>query len=327
MYQENKNNGTEVLIPNARKTDLGAFVIGNLKLKKLKFQAGIRGDVRKINTQEMLTPDVNFVALTKNYKGLTFSGGTVYKIRKSKLRCNVSNGFRAPNTSELLSNGIQPGTNRYVIGDVNFKNENATQFDLSFDYEVEHFKFTVNPFFNRIQNYIYLAPTNTIIDSTHVFKYYQTSAILYGGEVGFHYHPHHIHWLHIESYLSNVIAEDNNGNALPLIPQTKISTTLKAELQHEGKIQLKNVFIQNIYKLNQDRIGFFETATNSYSLINAGLNIKGNAKKIHFEVTTGVKNILNVQYVDHLSRMKQLGIQNPGINYYITLKINLSKKL
>ena len=141
-----------------------------------------------------------------------------------------------------------------------------------------------------------------------------------------------IHWLHLESNLSTVIAEDKNGNSLPLIPQTKLNSTVKAEISNKGnsnkgKVKLKNVFVQHIYKFQQNRTGLFETATNSYNLINIGLNFEISTKNKPLEITTGIKNVFNTKYIDHLSRFKTLEIPNQGINFYIGLKVKLNKEL
>ncbi len=327
MAQSNINNGEEVLIPDANTTDFGVFGLANIKLNTLQLQGGIRADYREIDTKEMETDDGNFPTLKKSYSGLTFSGGTVYKMKRTKLRANISSGFRAPNTTELLSDGVHHGTNRYIKGDVNLTNENATQIDFSFDYQDEHFSFSINPFYNSIQNYIFLSPTNSVIDNSPVFEYLQTNAFLYGGELGFHYHPHKIHWLHLKSNFSTVIAEDRNGNLLPLIPQTNLNSTVSAEIPHKGKIKLKNVFVQHIYKFQQNRTGLFETATNDYNLINIGLNLEISSKNNPIEITTGIRNILNTKYIDHLSRFKTLEIPNQGINFYIGIKVKLNKEL
>lgn len=327
MVQDNENNGKGILIPNASTTDFGAFFIGNLKFDKLQFQGGIRADYRNIDAKKMEHPQRPFPALNKTYNGFTFSSGAVYKLKKTKFRANISSGFRAPSTTELLQNGKHPGSNRFIKGDANLLNENATQIDFSFDYQDEHLSFSVNPFYNAIQNYIFLSPTNTQIGGTPVFEFIQTNAFLYGGELGFHYHPHKIHWLHLESNLSTVFAEDRNGNALPLIPQTNLSSTVRAEFSHKGKVQLKNVFVQHIYKFQQNRTGLFETATSDYSLIDIGLNLDIHTKNNPIEITTGIKNLLNTKYIDHLSRFKQLEIPNQGINFFIGIKVKLDKKL
>ena len=222
---------------------------------------------------------------------------------------------------------MHEGTNRYEKGNLNLENENAIQVDFSYDYQDEHFSFSLNPFYNYIQNYIFLSPTDNVIEGNPVFEYLQTDAFLYGGEVGFHFHPHRIHWLHIESDLSTVVAEDKDKNALPLIPQTKINSTIRAEISQKGKVQLKSVFLQHIYKFKQNRVGLFETATDDYNLINIGLSLEIATKNSPIEINTGIKNLLNTKYIDHLSRFKTLEIPNQGIGFFIDIKLNYVKEI
>ena len=339
MSQDNLNNGEEILIPDANTVDFGGFFLGNLKFNKIQFQAGIRTDYRKINSEETHIihhheegeeeeeEETVIPALQKSYNGLTFSGGTVYKLNKVKIRANASSGFRAPNTTELLSDGVHHGTNRYIKGASTLSNENATQIDFSLDYQDEHFSFSLNPFYNSINNYIFLAPTDSVIEESPVFEYRQTNAFLYGGEIGVHYHPHRVHWLHLESNFSTVFAEDVTGQALPLIPQSKINSTAKVEFSQKSKVRLKTVFMQYIYKFSQNRTGLFETRTNGYHLLNLGINLNIETKNNPIEISAGVKNLLNGNYIDHLSRFKSLEIPNQGVNFYIGLKVQLNKAL
>ncbi len=326
MVQSNLNNGEELLIPDANTNDFGVFTLGNLKYDRLQFQGGLRVDYRNIDTKQMITDERDFPALNRSFSGITFSGGAMYKLDLSKFKINLSSGFRSPNTTELLSNGIHHGENRFIIGNANLSSEKATQIDLSFDYQTDHLSFSINPFFNAIQNYIYLAPTSTIIENNPAFTYIQSDAYLYGGEAGFHFHPHKIHWMHLESNFSTVFAEDADGTSLPLIPQAKLSSTVSAETSFGDKLQLRNIFVQHIYKFQQNRTGDFEMTTDAYNLINIGLKLVM-ATKHPIELTTGIKNLFNTSYVDHLSRFKSLEILNPGVNFYIGLKFNLRKNL
>ncbi len=323
MHQINKNNGEEVLIPDATTNDFGVYVLSNVDLDKLHFQAGIRFDQRKIDALQT----ESIPALQRNYNGITFSGGLVYKKNKSKFRANVSNGFRAPTTSELLSDGVHEGTNRYEKGNANLKNETATQIDFSYDYNAEHFRFSINPFYNYIKNYIFLQPTNLVIDSNPVYNYTHKNAFLYGGEIGFHYYPHQMHWMHLESDIATVFAEDTNKNPLPLIPQTKVNSTVSASLNIGNKIKLTNVFLQHIYKFKQPRISLFETETNAYQLLNFGISGKIITKNNPLEFSMGIKNLTNQKYIDHLSRFKDLGIPNQGINFYFGIKMQFEKQI
>ncbi|PCI04881.1 MAG: TonB-dependent receptor [Flavobacteriaceae bacterium] len=327
MTQDNKNNGKEILIPDATTTDSGAFFLGNYSQNNLELQGGIRVDSRRLSTSKMSTDDTSFPAIKKQYSGVTFSLGGIYTLKNLKLRGNISSGFRAPNSSELLSNGVHEGSNRFEKGNSYLKSEKAIQIDFSATYQNEHFKFSINPFYNRINNYIYLAPTGNSINMNPVYEYLQTNAFLYGGELGFHYHPHSIHWLHVASNLSAVYAEDSNNNALPLIPQTTINTTLSAEFKGNSTLVLKNIFIKHQYKFKQDKIGIFETISPNYNLLDIGCQLAIHTKNKPVEIKLGVKNVFNKSYIDHLSRFKEMAIPNQGINYYLGLKFNLQKSI
>src|SRR5690606_34256985 len=129
------------------------------------------------------------------YPGFTYSAGMVQRFQKSKLRINLSSGFRAPHSSELLANGVHHGTMRFEIGSRDLKTEQANQIDLTYEYDDEHISFIINPFYSFIQHFIYIEPTDSIAEGLPVYHYNSaTSAQLYGVDAGFHLHPHFAHW-------------------------------------------------------------------------------------------------------------------------------------
>ncbi len=58
-----------------------------------------------------------------------------------------------------------------------------------------------------------------------------------------------------------------------------------------------------------------------------GLNLGIATKNIPIEINTGIKNLLNTQYLDHLFRFKGLEIPNQGIDFYIGIKVKFDKKM
>ena len=326
MNRNNKNYGEERLIPDAATNDIGLFSMVTYDLSSLKLQAGVRADFRDINAKAYQSPDTSFPDFNKTYGSFNYSAGGVYSTDMITLRMNLSSGYRAPNTSELLSDGVHEGTQRYEKGNISLKSEYSTQLDFTFDFHTNHVEFTVNPFYNHINNYIYLSPTDSSINNVPVYVYTQSDARLYGGEAGIHIHPHPVHWLHISSNLSVVMAEDPGGNPLPMIPATRINTMIKAEIHPKGNFRVTEVYIQDVYKFAQNRTGAFETSTPAYNLVNLGANIEIATKGKPIEISTGVKNLFNVRYIDHLSRLKTLNIPNPGINIYVGMKFGFMKK-
>ena len=327
MFQTNANSGEEILIPDATTSDFGVFFTANYALDEFQVQGGLRADYRKISTKEVINPDEILPALFRSYNSINYSAGAVYRLERTTFRANISSGFRSPNTSELLSKGVHKGTNRFEKGNPNLKSENATQIDFTFDYQNEHFNFSINPFYNAIQNYVFLSPTGMVINNAPVFEYVQSQAALFGGEMGIHYHPHGIHWLHIESDLSIVVAEDEFDNPLPLIPVTKLNSTFKAELSQDAKMRIKDIFVQHIYKFKQDRTGIFETTSGGYHLLHLGLNLEISTGNRPIDLTAGIKNLFNAQYIDHLSRLKPLRVPNQGRNFYFGIRVDFEKKI
>jgi iron complex outermembrane recepter protein len=326
MYQLNSNGerATETLIPNSNLLDNGIYTLLHTEYKKWEFQTGLRFDNRIINSLTFFKGNEPF---SSSYNGFNYSAGAAKSIKKFMFRANVSSGFRPPHLSELLSNGVHHGTLRFEIGDKNLQSELATQLDISGEYSSDHIRLVVNPFYNYIQNYIYITPQNLRIDGIPVFNYTQTKAAeLYGGDVGIHYHPHFAHQLHFEHTVSYIHAQDEANQPLPLIPQTRFNSILRFEFKSKQKFQLENISLQHLYFLPQNNVVSYETTSPSYQLIHIGANFKWESSNPIF-IKIGVRNLLNENYIDHLSRLKNIGLEAPGRNIFVSLKMNINYKL
>lgn len=207
MHQTNKNSGEEYLIPDATTNDFGVFGTANYEWDNSVIQAGLRFDNRNVTSIAHGTEGEEgyFLPLDKSFDSFNASLGYKTKLAEPlTLRLNVATGFRAPNLAELTSNGVHEGTNRYEIGNANLKTEQNVQTDLNLEYKNTHFEFFVNGFYNHVNNYIYTSPTGEVLEDNDVFAYVQDNAKLFGGEVGLHFHPHPLDWLHFETSFETV---------------------------------------------------------------------------------------------------------------------------
>ena len=104
MWQESQNKGTEYLIPAYRFFDFGVFATASKSfIDRLHLSGGLRFDTRHLNSHQL---EDRFEAFSRNFSGLTGSVGAIYNLQKNlDLRLNVARGYRAPNLSELGSNG------------------------------------------------------------------------------------------------------------------------------------------------------------------------------------------------------------------------------
>ncbi|MDR1652637.1 MAG: TonB-dependent receptor [Prevotellaceae bacterium] len=318
MWQANKNIGEEVLIPDAQTVDAGIFAVSDFYYSEKSFlQFGVRYDLRKIDSpvQYDENQQVIFGKFDKSFQSVNFSAGVFQPIYKNlSMRLNLSSGFRAPTMYELLSDGVHHGTNRYEKGNLALKTENSYQADLALNFRNDHLELSVNPYFNYFRNYIFLQPRDEEIDEAPVFDYAQQDAILYGGETGFHFHPHPIDWLHIDGSYSITYGENLHREFLPLMPAQKLKTTLQGNFKFRKIVQKFSVFVNYQYSFAQNRIAEYETQTPDYHLFNSGVEFDFKFGKQKLFLNISANNIFNAKYSDHLSRYKSEGILNIGRN-------------
>ncbi|WP_339662590.1 TonB-dependent receptor [uncultured Polaribacter sp.] len=328
LHQTNTNYGEEILIPNAIINDFGVFTTTNYAWRNSVLQAGIRFDNRKITTEnhEVAHEDEIHVfnAIDKSFNSFTTSLGfkTTF-LDVLTTRINLATGFRAPNLAELTSNGVHHGTNRFEEGNNNLLNEKNTQIDVSLEYKTEHFEFFANGFYNHLNDYIYLSPTGEIEDGNPVFSYIQENAKLYGGEFGFHLHPHPIDWLHLESTFETVTGKQNNGDYLPLIPANTWKNTFRTEFNINKWLQQGYTSVSFQSTFAQNNVSAFETNTPGYNLVNLGFGGDVIIGKTTFSTSISVNNLFDQKYINHLSRLKADEILNQGRNIVLGINFNI----
>ena len=314
MNQTNSNYGEEVLIPDATTNDFGILATSHIHFDKVDVQLGARYDNRTI--------DINNLS-NKNFNSFNGALGVKTDIfNKVTARLNLASGFRAPNLAELASDGTHEGTNRYEIGNLDLKNEQNFQVDFALEYKNEHIELYANIFYNAINDYIFLNPNGEFIDEDPVYMYEQENASLYGGEFGFHLHPHPIHWLHVESSFETVTGKLDNDEYLPLIPANSLTNTIRVEFDSKylensyAFVKLRSTFAQN-------NVNWAETTSDAYNLLSAGVGGSLNIFNNKMDITLSATNLLNTKYIHHLSRLKTDGIFNMGRNINVGITYTL----
>jgi iron complex outermembrane receptor protein len=324
MLQLNLNApiAEDQLLPNATTFDQGLFGLYKIELRKQHLlQIGLRQDIRWIETH------ANNVELKKWYASPNLSAGWSWQVNKNQRhRLNFSSGFRAPHLSELLANGFHHGALRYEIGDVNLVPERSLQLDWSTDWSTEHGSLTINPYHAWVNDYIYIQPNGTSIDGIPVFTYEQLNkGRLYGLDLSAHYHPHWLHNLHWEgnfSYIQFVSAQDS---AISLLPPTRLQNELQYHWDFNRYIKKLELSLSHVWIAAQTRVAYQEATSESYQLFNANARLYLE-KQGSWILQTGVRNLTNSMYIDHLSRLKNIGMPGPGRHVYVSLKYQVQQQ-
>ena len=322
MGQFSENKGDEYLIPDYRLFDAGLFATASKSLGSWVLSGGLRADIRFLHS---LPLEGRFDDFSRRFPGFTGSIGAVRSFGDNvHLRVNLSRGFRAPNLSELSSNGEHEGTLRYEIGNKDLKPEYSWQGDIGLDFSSKYISGQFAIFANKIDNYIFL--TKTAEGNPPVYTYTHGNARLFGGEAQLDIHP--IHSLHIGGTFSYVNGKQIGGTWLPMIPAPRIRTECKWEFSHGGRL-FNNAFVAIELDWNARQDHFYgvdgtETATPSYTLLNmsAGTDIVIKGKK-RAGIYLMVDNLLDTAWQSHLSRLKEAGIYNMGRNICVKAVIPL----
>lgn len=365
MFQRSLNEGEEYLIPAYRLFDLGAYLTASKTLRQWTLSGGLRYDTRHLHSFQLIEDEnIRFTDFRRNFDALSASLGAVYRAGQHvNIRANIARGFRAPNLSELGSNGVHHGTLHYEVGNPDLRPEHSWQGDLGLDFSSRYLSAELALFLNRIENYIFAeaAPDATESDEYTTFRYTQGDALLKGFETSIDIHP--IHQLHLGTAFGIVDArqlhQPRETRYLPLTPAPRINAEVKWEFTHNGdhhtnaphhrhesiqhhrldhifdnayvSIGLEHNFRQNHYY----RADNTETDTPAYTLFNlsAGTDILLPKGRKLCELYFFANNLLDKAYQSHLSRLKyadtnvltgRQGIYNPGRNFTVKIIVPLT---
>ena len=320
MYQDSRNKGDEYLIPDYKLFDAGLFATASCQLGSWVLSGGLRGDIRWLHSFPL---ENRFTDFGRFFPGVTGSIGAVRSFGDFlHLRINAARGFRAPNLSELASNGEHEGTLRFELGDSALNPEYSWQGDIGLDFSSKYVSGQLAVFGNYIQNYIFLSRTGRMEEGLPVFRYTQGNARLVGLEASVDVHP--IHSLHLGSTFSYVNGKQIGGESLPMIPAPRLLSEVKWEFTHSGKV-FNNAFIAVELDWNAPQNCFYgadgtETATPGYLLLNASLGtdvlIRG---RKWASIYILADNLTDCAWQSHLSRLKWAGVFNMGRNFTVKM--------
>ena len=329
MWQQSKNKGVEALIPAYHLIDFGIFSTASESFGPVHVSGGLRFDHRHVNWEPINTTAQQPLPTSKrSFYAVTGSIGAIWNITPNlDLRLNIARGFRAPNMSELGSDGEHEGTFRYEVGNADLKPEYSWQGDLGLDFSSEFFSAKLSLFANRITNYIFAEKTGGVsAEGTSIFRFTQGDARIIGGEATVILHPvHHLHWENSFSYVNSVqMHQPEETKYLPFTPAPRWMSTIHYDIKGSCT-WIKNLFAEaqmecylkqnNVYRLNDT-----ETPTPSYTLFNVvtGTDFLVHGKRFA-SLHLSVNNLFNRAYQNHLSRLKEGGIYNMGRN--IAMKV------
>lgn len=313
-------------MPDTKINDLGFFVVDEIDLSDaLTLNAGLRYDIRTMKSYPFESAGLDKYEIDNDYSSLSGSVGSTYKINNHLFKLNIASGFRSPNISELTQNGIHQA--RFERGDIDLKAQRNYQLDLNYHYHIDKLVFDISPFYNSVNDFIYIVQTDgdAPLGDGKIWQYVQNDALLYGGEIALDYHPNN--WLGLHSNYTYTRGELKDGGNLTQIPQNRYVAEVKLQQNKIGVLE-EPYFVLNFSSFqSQKNLGQSETYSPSYELFNINFGSEINMGKQSFDWYVSVNNLFDKVYIDHLSSLKQLDLNNIGRNIvfglHIPIKVNL----
>ncbi|CAM1370847.1 TonB-dependent receptor [Tenacibaculum xiamenense] len=361
-YQNNfpEVTGVRRLIPDYDRYYLGAYAISNIKLNRIFLELGLRYDFDHINAKKfykdsfweeknyqqdfghtVLRDDVDGSQLLANpkfnYHNFSASIGASHNLNdKNSITMNYGLSNRAPNPSELFSDGLHHSAARIELGDLRIQPETSHRVSATYQYDDDKFNIRLEGFYNYISDFIYIEPSGvetTLRGAFPVWSYKQINAQLLGIDTHVQYQlTQDILFSNKLSYLNG--RDLSTKRSLIDIPPFKSTTSLLfkkpnwknfyASLESEFNAE-QTQFPDNNFEAYIPTSDSFElvdvsTPPSSYHLLNFSSGFEFNLSQTKFGLNFSVDNILNTSYRNYLNRLRYF-TDDLGRNFKIQLKI------
>ena len=284
--------------------------------------------------------DKEIIAYNKSFTNISVSAGAIWQYTPGhSMAASISHSERAPLSAELLSNGLHIATGTYELGlgyniednEIHFEPENieqetATNLDISFRRFSGDFGYTINFFYNDIENFYYEENTGLVYDeedglesaigahddAVAVYQFTSKDAQLYGIELDAHYQITSSAMVKIFGDSTRAKLKNDEGN-LPRIPANKLGSMLEYNL---GDLQLT---LTGTHYFKQDEITAFETQTEGYTLFDAQANYQLDLGIVDAQLYLNVDNITDELGFVHSSFIKDKA-PLPGRNFRLGVR-------
>lgn len=308
--------------PDANSYKFGAYLIEEADFGRLHLEGGLRFDWVLNKPDEEFNSDLIGQVRERSFPALASSAAAIYSLsEKVSIGTSVLHSFRAPSLEELYSEGPHLASYSYEIGNPELDPERGLAKELFVRYQSDRANAEAAIFHNGFSNYLYAQNTgqeNTSRPDLINYQFVGTKAVLYGAE--FSGELQMFTNFVLDASLSYTIAERNvseseqqNSNynsdtrPLPQIPPVKGKASFKyskSGFELGSRIRVAG---------EQNRTGEFETPTDGYTLLDAFSQYRLEGGNLLHTFSLNVNNMLNTEYYDHLSRIKDLRPE-PGIN-------------
>lgn len=299
--------GEEAYVPPTESQSVGLFLVEEREFDSWRVELGGR-----FETQDQ--DSVGFA--NQSDTAFSTSAGVVRKLSEAQsMGVNLTRAQRVPDIEERYSNGPHLATLQYEIGNPSLDNETANNIDMTWRKAGEGLNWTINLFYNRVNDFIYLQNTGVEIDELPVAVYTQADAVLkgYEAELVLPLRENESSTFDLRIFSDYTRGTLVDGGNLPRIPPLRLG----AGLDFTGTKWTAG--LQAIRYDEQDELSPFELRTEGYTMLDASVGYRLFTHHADWNFFLRASNLLDEEARRHTSFLKDLA-PLPGRNFTLGVR-------
>lgn len=288
--------------PDARRWTLSAYAHEEVDLEAWTVEAGVRWDHVRADVLDE-DPDASIGDVRdRTFDAFSGSLGVLRRLPGDvTVGASLARAFRAPDVSELYSEGPHLASYSFEVGNPDLDTEVGTGIDLFVRLDRGDVRAEIAAFRNDVDGYLYPRETGEISPRTQlpIYQYTGADARLVGLEGGLDLAvTDRLALDGTVSWVRGTLVDDDEP--LPFIPPLNGRVGLRYDTP--------GWFVGTEARMaaEQDRLGEFETPTDGYLVLGLSAGLRTTlAGRLH-SVTLRLDNVTDEAYRNHLSRTKDL---------------------
>jgi iron complex outermembrane receptor protein len=338
-YRDIRTGGS-LRTPSTYDYSVAGFVVEEIGSGRLRLQVGARYDwahyVPRDTTESIFAGGVRIPIRPRSFGSISGSAGILFRASESvRLGASVSRAHRTPDFNELYSNGPHLAANSYDVGDPSLGGETGLGADAFLRVTSSRMTGEIAFFSNWLTDYIFPSSRGR----------FETGA--QGNRPRFQYTNEEAHFLGAEGELqvglggawvlqtsASYVRARFTSDRAPIPVLVGADTTFvaastspplipplngRAGIRYETPRWFGGVAVK--WAAPQERLGDFETRTSGYATgtLDAGARLLLGGR--FHTLTLRVDNVMDAEYRDHLSRIKEI-LPQPGRSLVLMYRLS-----
>ena len=307
LRRDFETTGEEAYVPHTLTRNHGLFLLEEYTAGSWRYEVGLRQEWQQIDADG---------ADDTRHRGSSASAGAVWSFAPNySLGLTLSRSQRLPTAEELYANGPHAATSTVELGNSELEKETSHNAELTLQKLTGPTTFTLSVFRNAVDDFIYAADTGRAIGGDlREIEYRQRDAVFTGVEGEIRYQATRDTALTL--FGDHVRGElDENGEDLPRIPADRLGVRVNQRFTPavDGSLQFYRV-------RQQDRVAAFESETDGYNMLSAGLSYRGYFDDTGYLLYLKANNLLDEKAREHTSFIKD-HVLLPGRNLTVGARL------